>query len=99
MLLTDVDMYLNWLYKHLVDHVQPLVKETVMRDTVDKAAELAADRHFFDAIRLILRRVDDKSETATGWRFGVRRASVLEAVRRHLTRPDFEPGEWLNVWD
>jgi len=43
--------------------------------------------------------VDDQSETAKGWRFGVRRASVLEAVRRHLAKPDFEPGEWMNVWD
>lgn len=58
LLLLDVRTYLHWLYNHLVGHVQPLVNETAMRDTMANAAELAKNRHFFEAIRLILRRVD-----------------------------------------
>jgi hypothetical protein len=87
------------LYNHLVGHVQPLVNETAMRDTMANAAELAKNRHFFEAIRLILRRVDKTSEVAKSWRHQSRRASVLEAVRRHLSKPDFQPGEWMNAYD
>lgn len=109
LLLTDIEMYLNWLYKHLVDHVQPLIETNddgkraqsiAMRGRVAKAAELAADRQHFEAIRHILAGIlDENSAMAKGWMFGVRRAGVLEAARRHLSKPDFQPGEWMNAFD
>jgi len=109
LLLTDIEMYLNWLYKHLVGHVQPMIETTdngmhaqsiAMRGRVAKASELAADRQPFEAIRHILAGIyDDDSEVARGWRFGIRRAGVLESARRHLAKPDFQPGEWMNAWE